>query len=115
MSKISSYKVTTPQLVQFVGREDFVEAFKINLDEGANKILFVEGDGGIGKTRLLQHYMEYLKKNVGEDVIFPNKLIDLYHINVHDAEGLVRLLAEFLPPHPALRQFRRKINDLFHS
>lgn len=77
-----SYKT----LEKFIGRESILKDVRGRLQNDKFHLVFLSGEYGIGKTRLLQRILEVEKKYDGA----PARLIDLYHFDHHTPEGLAR-------------------------
>ena len=51
-----------PKPVTFIGRENELAAIRrLLLDFGTSRFLFISGDGGIGKTRLLRELRDRIE------------------------------------------------------
>lgn len=81
--------------VELVGRQEQINQFHSLLSGTGFSFLFYDGEGGIGKTWLLLHLLKIAKEVPGQ-LVLP-EIIDLYHIQSHDREGLLRLLLSKLP------------------
>jgi len=84
----------TPQLV---GRKEQLNQI-VQLARQAEKlprVIFVEGEGGIGKTRLLLAALEQLRSH--NDICVARQLIDLYHVTHHTTDGFMYALSDVLP------------------
>ncbi|MBV6394118.1 MAG: hypothetical protein KPEEDBHJ_03366 [Anaerolineales bacterium] len=79
-----SYKT----LEKFIGREGILKDVRGRLQDDKFHPVFLSGEYGIGKTRLLQRILEVEKKYDGA----PARLIDLYHFDHHTPEGLARAI-----------------------
>ncbi|MFN8383646.1 MAG: tetratricopeptide repeat protein [Anaerolineales bacterium] len=80
----------------FVGREEQLEIFhSIIKGERLEWILHIPGDGGIGKTRLLEQYERAAISEFGENIISTG-LIDFYDTNNQTNIGLLNELASRL-------------------
>lgn len=62
----------------------------------ASQLLYVSGEGGIGKTRLLIRALEVLSQNPQLHVA--TQLVDLYHVETSTVEGLVAEIVRVLDP-----------------
>lgn len=84
----------TPQLV---GREKELEQVEAAIrDTEHSYIVYVTGQGGIGKTRLVKHVLEHPPEGVSLAVA--SKLIDLYHTRTHSLAGLIGAILDVLKP-----------------
>jgi len=100
--------------VNFIGRKSIVDDFVdlVNRPEKKVKILFLHGEGGIGKTRLLLHLLG-IAGNASPSALVAKEIVDLYHIHTHTQEGFMRLLAESLPAgEHELAEYRKKLAAL---
>ncbi len=85
----------TPELV---GRDDVLKDFERILRDSSKtpKLVFLFGEGGMGKTRLLKKAIEMAsalpKARVAQDVL------DFYHITLHTPIGLADAVFETLTP-----------------
>ncbi len=70
-----------PTPVTFIGREtDLATMHRLLLEFGTSRFLFISGDGGIGKTRLLREMRERVKLGYFEpDNLYANHRIVLVH------------------------------------
>jgi len=95
----------------FVGREDALEAFEALLHERKQRVLFYQGEGGIGKTWLLRKLITDNKDR--QDLLMASELIDLYSTRYHRISGVREAIIEFLgEEHFAhYRQEQRKFLD----
>lgn len=79
----------------FVGRETEIKAFAALLSPGSTKnVFYVQGDGGIGKTWLLQRLMEEPRDNSG--LLITKELIDFYDTRNRRVSGLMRAIMQQL-------------------
>lgn len=76
----------TPYLI---GREDVLTRIERTLASAdtAPQLIFITGEGGIGKTRLLREAIERRQSHV--PVLMANRLIDLYDIESHSTTNLL--------------------------
>lgn len=84
----------TPELV---GREK--ELSKIDqaiLDTANSYVIYITGPGGIGKTRLVKHILEYAPQLEGKPLV-ASEVIDLYHTSARTIEGLMERIQTVLP------------------
>lgn len=66
------------------------------LDASESYLVYVTGQGGIGKTRLVR---EILKRwSVQDSLSVASELIDLYHTRVHSLAGLIGAILEVIEP-----------------
>lgn len=81
----------------FVGREDEKKKFIKFLNNSPQYIfnIHTNGDGGIGKTRLLIEFQK-LCENHSSDVFFNSELIDFYHTGARTPIDIMRLISKHL-------------------
>jgi len=73
--------------ITMVGRESYLLAVETQLHNPGLNLLYLEGDGGIGKTFLLSNLLERLPV----DEFYPARtIIDLYHLDAQSPEGFAR-------------------------
>ncbi|MCP4646534.1 MAG: ATP-binding protein, partial [bacterium] len=85
-------------LPRLVGREDIIKQVKASLPPKNLQVFYLEGPGGIGKTRLLKEVMHIARECARqEDLVVPTELVDLYHYSTHSVEGLVQAIHAVLP------------------
>jgi len=79
----------------YIEREGAVEEFERFLSSDAVHILniFTNGDGGIGKTRLLLKFQQYCSENP-EKVVTAKRLVDFYNTESHTKLGIMRQIAD---------------------
>lgn len=58
-------------------------------------VLYLSGDGGLGKTRLLQHVLDTIRGD--SNVYVPETLLDLYHVELHTLEGFMKEVVRVFP------------------
>ncbi|MBI3164237.1 MAG: ATP-binding protein, partial [Chloroflexi bacterium] len=81
---------------QLVNMEKELRAIKQALAERSQgRLLYVRGEGGVGKTRLLEESAKITQSATG---ILWGGLIDLYHSNFHSAPHLQKTIANNLDP-----------------
>lgn len=110
---------TTPERAQdlsgayattnLVGRNEIL-AKANEIFEHASKqltVLFLTGEGGIGKTRLLQRIIELAKAR--PDLRAAESIVDFYHVPTHSEYGLADILYRVLtPPNTPFAQYERE-------
>ena len=82
----------------FVGRSRELSFFKTFLqpDSLVNTLnISSNGDGGIGKTRLLAEMIQYCERE-SETILFTTEFIDFYHANSHSRLGVMQQIIENL-------------------
>jgi tetratricopeptide (TPR) repeat protein len=84
--------------VPLIGRHSLLEEVAQRVRRGGSHILYFEGEGGIGKTALLEAALDHARKKseCGDLLIgcVASDVVDLYHADVHTIEGLVRKIIE---------------------
>lgn len=84
----------------FIGREKEIAAFNnmLSATDNGQWILHLYGPGGIGKTKLLQQFIEMVeqKRATGQSILFTQQLIDLYWTVNQQEIGLLKSIAEQL-------------------
>ena len=113
--------ILTPRTARMVGRRAELEHMRENLfKRGENHYLYYYGDGGLGKTRLLdelQHLVAEANREHGGG-FYATGIIDLYHTDTHSAEDLEQTIARALDPegrHFQSYQGLRKAYDLMQE
>ena len=105
---------TGARRIPLVGRHGFLEEARRHLRQGGAHLLYYEGDGGIGKTALLETIMERSRREGEERIRYTgcvaDEIIDLYHVDVHTPEGLLRRIVQVLGA-----TFFRKTQRLFST
>jgi hypothetical protein len=83
-----------------VGRRDYLRAVERRICWGGVHLFLVEGEGGMGKTSLLEAILEQNRPTGETDVRFEwcvaHEIIDFQHIDVHSPEGLIRRIIQVL-------------------
>ena len=101
--------------VSLVGRHRYLENARQYLRQGGAHLLYLEGDGGIGKTALLETIMERSRHEGEERVRYTgcvaDEIVDLYHVDVHTPEGLIRKIVQVLGA-AAFRGTQKLLNTL---
>ncbi|MDX9865406.1 MAG: AAA family ATPase [Anaerolineaceae bacterium] len=82
MASKCAYRLTT-----LVGREALLQDIRNKIDTAplGPQIIFLSGDGGIGKTRVLEVLQKELDR---ENYFIPDEIIDFYQPKMHTATGL---------------------------
>ncbi len=84
----------TPELV---GREKELGQIEDAIRDTENSyIVYVTGQGGIGKTRLVKYVLGHFQGN--DSLLVSRELLDLYHSSVHTIEGATLALQKVLSP-----------------
>ena len=91
---------TGARRVPLIGRRDLLQEAERRIGRGGVHLIYFEGGGGIGKTALLDAILEQSQRGSRADAMagccVAQEVIDLYHIDVHSFEGLIRRLTEVL-------------------
>jgi tetratricopeptide (TPR) repeat protein len=86
--------------VPLVGRRELLKEAERRIGRGGVHLLYFEGEGGIGKTALLEAILEQSQRagraNTCPACRVADRVIDLYHADVHSSEGLIRSIVEAL-------------------
>ncbi len=91
----------TPELV---GREAFLEQIhQAVTDTSCSYVIYITGEGGIGKTRLVQYVLE--NPPTANPLVVASRVIDLYHSQVRTLAGLIGAILEVVEP---LNEFFKK-------
>ncbi len=82
---------TGARRIPLIGRQDLLKETEWYIGRGGVHLLYFEGEGGIGKTALLGAILEQSQRGSGADRLagcrVAKEVIDLYHVDVHTAEG----------------------------
>lgn len=91
---------TGARRIPLVGHQDLLQEAERRTGRGGIHLLFFEGAGGIGKTALLQAVLERSQWDSRADArpgcCVAQEVIDLYHMDAHTVEGLIRRIMEVL-------------------
>ena len=86
--------------IPLIGRQDLLKETEWYIGRGGVHLLYFEGEGGIGKTALLGAILEQSQRGGGAERMagcrVAKEVIDLYHVDVHTAEGLIRKMIQVL-------------------
>jgi tetratricopeptide (TPR) repeat protein len=86
--------------IPLVGRRDLLEEARRRVGRGGVHLVYFEGDGGVGKTALLEAILEQSQRGSRADAMpgcrVAGEVIDLYHVDVHTSEGLIRRIIDVL-------------------
>jgi Tetratricopeptide repeat len=90
-------EIYTPKLGRMIGRQKYLEEIKeiLNSSDTNSAVFYIEGRGGVGKTRLLEEILHF---TVSFPQVVTSGIIDLYDSNLHDIDNLQHFLAESLDP-----------------
>ncbi len=85
--------IATPHLV---GRDQVLNEINRVVSTTANSVIIdIVGEGGIGKTRLVQYILENPPEG---DLLVANQLVDLYHASNYSVDGLLHNIQLVLAP-----------------
>jgi tetratricopeptide (TPR) repeat protein len=91
---------TGARRIPLIGRLDLLEEAERRLGRGGIHLLFFEGSGGIGKTALLEAILERSQWGGRAESLsgfcVAHDVVDLYHVDVHTPEGMIRRIMEVL-------------------
>jgi len=77
-------------VVPLVGRRKELEEIRKAVEAEETRIVYITGQGGIGKTRLVQEVLNELREN--RKLAVAQELIDFYHIVNRSLEGLLEAI-----------------------
>ncbi|MEW6030732.1 MAG: AAA family ATPase [Chloroflexota bacterium] len=103
--------------IELIGREKYIKQIlqiaSIAERRGSAAFIYIEGEGGIGKTALLE---EIRRRLMGRQrVIVANQLIDLYHLDYQTSYGFSEAVAAALSDEQAeFEKFMDRIKE-FHE
>ncbi len=84
--------------IPLVGRQDFLRAVERRICWGGVHLLYVEAQGGMGKTALLEAMLERNRPDRETDLRFEwcvaREVIDFRHTDLHSPEGLIRRIIQ---------------------
>ncbi|MEM3646842.1 MAG: tetratricopeptide repeat protein [Thermofilum sp.] len=84
----------TPELV---GRDAYLkQIYRALTDTSRSYVIYITGEGGIGKTRLVQHVLQ--NPPDVPSLVVASRLIDLYHSQVRTLAGLIGAILEVVEP-----------------
>ncbi len=86
--------------IPLIGRRDLLHEAERRIGRGGIHLIYVEGEGGIGKTALLETILERSQRGSISELMagcsVAHEVIDLDHVDVYTSEGLIRRLVEVL-------------------
>lgn len=94
------------------GRKQYREEIRRAIaDENRRYAFYFYGEGGIGKTRLLEE-VELLRKEWSGEKFRSSSIIDFYHDRFHSSIGLFKEIIDTLDPqNQQFQEFRRILNE----
>jgi tetratricopeptide (TPR) repeat protein len=91
---------TAARRIPMIGREELIREAERRIGRGGVHFLSFEGAGGTGKTALMEAILEQSQRGGKADTMancrVAREVIDLYHVEVHTSEGLVRRITDVL-------------------
>jgi|GEM_PF-3371421 len=108
----------TPNLYSpsiFIGRKQEIEDFWNTLENSKRRILHIQAQGGMGKTKLLIELIDQLEHHLprGKTAIYPDELIDLYHTSYQIELGILTTIANQFPD--SFKSFREQVSRYHHE
>lgn len=98
----------------FIGRElelDKVKDFLAGKEnDGAGQAIFISGEGGIGKTRLLHEISSRIKKDLDGFTVHP--IIDLDSRRFNSSEGINLAMIEALPEYEGFNDYFDQLENI---
>lgn len=83
----------------FIGREKEIAEFqKILSGEIEEWILYLKGNGGVGKTQLLQRYIEIALTEMPDSLLTTDQLVDFYWTTNQHELGILETISKQLQP-----------------
>jgi len=84
---------------ELVGREKELDIIKKAARDSPHRyIIYITGQGGIGKTKLVQHLLKALPQETDMPLLASSTPVDMYHVTNHTVEGFIRAIQEALAP-----------------
>lgn len=84
---------------ELIGRSALIDRISTHFTNSSDRPItfFLTGDGGIGKTSLLQEIRERAAEHP-QEILVPREILDLYNIYTHTPDGLADAIWNILPP-----------------
>ena len=107
----------TPELV---GRKEILEIIKKSIENKIKKthVVYITAKGGMGKTRLLEEVVKLWNKQSRSrrkpNILVASRLVDLYHTQNHNLEGLIYEIVEVLGK-KYFKKYLKKRAQLIHT
>jgi len=91
---------TGARRIPLIGRHDLLKEAERRMGRGGIHLIYIEGEGGIGKTTVLEAVLEQSQRGALADAMasccVAQEVIDLYQVDVHSSEGLIRRIIDVL-------------------
>ena len=91
---------TGARRIPLIGRHDLLREAERRMGRGGVHLIYLEGEGGIGKTAVLEAILEQSQRGALADAMASccvgQEPIDLYEVDVHSSEGLIRRIIDVL-------------------
>jgi tetratricopeptide (TPR) repeat protein len=101
--------------IPLIGRRDYLQEAERRMQQGGTHLLYFEGEGGIGKTALLEAILGSSRESAEQGRLagrqVAREIIDLYHPDVHTPEGLIRRIVAVIGGE-SFKQTRRILDSL---
>ena len=100
-NSLEAYRPAARATPALVGRKRILEQIRSAIEGRTDTVvLYIHGDGGIGKTRLLTEVLRLCHdgtwKGTDKPLLAVEEPVDLYHTPTHVLEGLVRAMGAVL-------------------
>lgn len=98
-TKNGSKVLLSSRTARIIGRENILVGIRKAISDKAKKshVLYLEGPGGMGKTRILEEVANIQKQWKGKKFLW-SRIIDLYHEENHSPENLQKAIVRGLDP-----------------
>jgi tetratricopeptide (TPR) repeat protein len=102
-NSLETYRPAARATPALVGRKRILEQIRFAIEGRTDTVvLYIHGDGGIGKTRLLTEVLRLCRdgawKGTEKPLLAVEEPVDLYHTQTHVLEGLVRAMGAVMKP-----------------
>jgi len=88
--------IATPELV---GREKELDTIKKAIRDAPHRyLIYITGEGGIGKTKLVKHILQLLAGESDTSLLMAAMPIDMYHTVNRTVEGFIQAVQQALSP-----------------
>ncbi len=94
---------------KLVGRKRELAALRSAIDaQGTSRYLYFVGEGGMGKTRLLEEVPIILRDCTNRDTYQLGQILDFYHVDFHSGSSIERtIMSELDPDKSHFRTYRQ--------